>query len=257
MPLVIIGWDDNYENNRTRTMKKMEWVPIPNRMDGLGYATLVDHPNGAAHLGAWLAIVEIASKQDVRGTIPQEPAVLCRSLARISRLPADIFEEVLPRLVEVGWIQSLVAIPQEPAGKPHDGAEERLRARAGASVPFSSIPFSSVPSEEEKNKEELFQNVISAFLAAGVLLTDLHIFAARQEWDAIPPGEYPAALAMACDRARKNDARFMGLPKNFLYKGDWRARGPGRILPEPMGKKDLAHDIAARNFVAKRKETGA
>jgi hypothetical protein len=35
-------------------------------MDGDGYTELVDHDDGAAHLGAWCAIVQIASKCDPR-----------------------------------------------------------------------------------------------------------------------------------------------------------------------------------------------
>ncbi len=60
--LRICDWDTLYENNRTRGYKKLNWVPIPNRMDGDGYTELVDHPNGAAHLGAWIAIVQVASR---------------------------------------------------------------------------------------------------------------------------------------------------------------------------------------------------
>ena len=53
MSLRIRNWKDHFENNRTRELKTMAWVPVPNRMDDLGYIRLVTHPNGAAHLGAW------------------------------------------------------------------------------------------------------------------------------------------------------------------------------------------------------------
>jgi hypothetical protein len=52
----VKDWSKIYENNRTRELKRMDWVPIPNKMDGDGFTELVDHPNGAAHLGAWLAL---------------------------------------------------------------------------------------------------------------------------------------------------------------------------------------------------------
>lgn len=126
----IRDWNKHYENNRTRELKRMEWVPVPNRMDGLGYNTLVDHPNGASHLGAWLAIVEIASRRDVRGTLPQEGAgrpedALGRALGRMSRLPAGLFVEALPRLVDIGWIECF----HEDGDMPQEGAGECLRAR--------------------------------------------------------------------------------------------------------------------------------
>ena len=48
----IRDWEKLYENHRTRTLKRMEYVCIPNRMDGDGFTELLDHPNGAAHFGA-------------------------------------------------------------------------------------------------------------------------------------------------------------------------------------------------------------
>jgi hypothetical protein len=106
-------------------------------MDGAGYTELVDHPNGAAHLGAWLAILEIASRQTVRGEIPQASAGIPQALARISRLPVAVFEEVLPRLALIGWIEPIrgaiaevqqnqqsSGIPQRPAEIPHPAAEK-------------------------------------------------------------------------------------------------------------------------------------
>ena len=127
----ITDWSKIYENNRTREMKHMAWVPVPNRMDGEGYTELVNHPNGAAHLGAWLAILEIASRCDERGTLlrgngrPHDAA----SFSTVSRLPVEIFKEVIPRLLDIGWMsvevekQSTCTIPQLPAEKPQANAE--------------------------------------------------------------------------------------------------------------------------------------
>ena len=100
----ITGWDDYFENSASRKLKRLDWVAVPNKMDGSGYTALVDHPNGAAHLGAWYAIVEICSRQRIRGNIPNVGGT-CRCLGRISRLPADLFSEVIPRLIEIGWIE--------------------------------------------------------------------------------------------------------------------------------------------------------
>src|SRR6185437_16966566 len=111
----------------------MDWVPVPNKMDGTGYTELVDHPNAAAHLGAWLAIIEIASRQKVRGNFPQVGAGIPQSLSgmsqvlcRISRLPCAVFEELIPRLLQMEWIepyQQVTEIPQLGAEIPQLGAE--------------------------------------------------------------------------------------------------------------------------------------
>ncbi len=115
--LRIRDWDHYFENASSRKLKRLEWVAIPNKTDGEGYTALVDHPNAAAHLGAWYAIVEAASKQAPRGNlpggIPHDIGGISRSLGRMSRLPAKVFEEVLPRLLEIGWLEDADAIKIE------------------------------------------------------------------------------------------------------------------------------------------------
>lgn len=121
MKLRIKDWQIHFENCESKKLKRLSWVPVPNKTNGEGYTDLVDHPDGAAHLGAWLAIIEAASTKEPRenrgllpdgdGTIPG----ISRSLGRISRLPGKIFEEVLPRLLRIGWVEDLHAVQQDTA----------------------------------------------------------------------------------------------------------------------------------------------
>ena len=116
--LKVKDWEIHYENNRTRDYKNLRWVPIPNQLDGDGFTELVDHPNAAAHLGAWVAIVQVASRCDPRGILMRDGGRPhnAESLARITRLPADVFREVIPRLLgSIGWLE---AIPQDAAQFP-------------------------------------------------------------------------------------------------------------------------------------------
>jgi len=148
--LRVRNWDKLYEINRTRELKKLDWVPVPNKQDGDGYSLLVDHPDAAAHYGCWVAILLIASKCEPRGTLirdngePHTP----HSLARISRLGAGIpqagaglMAETIERLVsEIGWLevvennhdrtipQAGAGIPQDAATFPQEGAASRARA---------------------------------------------------------------------------------------------------------------------------------
>ncbi len=129
----IKNWKEHYENNRTKELINTHWVPIPNRMDNEGYTELVDHPNAAAHLGAWVALLQIASRQKTRGTFPWDKVDITRVLARISRLPVELFNEVLPRLESIGWIEcfeQVEEIPHPVAGIPHPVAP-RAHARKG------------------------------------------------------------------------------------------------------------------------------
>lgn len=134
--LKIANWNQHFENNRTRELKKMEWVPVPTKQDGDGYTELVMHEQGAAHLGAWLALVEIAAKCTPRGTLQREAGRphTAESLARISRLPATIFAEAIPRLVAIGW---LTAEPLESEEVP-DSLAARSQVAAVQSQPSAA-----------------------------------------------------------------------------------------------------------------------
>ena len=68
----VKNWTDIYENNRTRELVDMKWVPVPNRHDGDGYNEIMDHPDGLAHFAAWILILQVASK--CKHQIPQEGA---------------------------------------------------------------------------------------------------------------------------------------------------------------------------------------
>ena len=147
----ICDWVNLFENNRTKELKRLDWVPIPNRMDGDAYTELLDdHPNGAAHLGVWLALVLIASRCDPRGTLLRESRTRLResrsdlresrtvlrdgdeieshtsqSLARMSHLPAGLIDEAIPRLIKIGWLELIdreqytYEISHLPAGLSH------------------------------------------------------------------------------------------------------------------------------------------
>jgi hypothetical protein len=108
--LIIQGWDDIFENNRTRGYKDLKWIPVPNKQDGDGYTELLEHKDGMAHLGAWLIMLQIASKSKPRGKLTRSDGSPhdSESLARMSRGKAKIFDEAIPRLVHIGWLTQTV-----------------------------------------------------------------------------------------------------------------------------------------------------
>lgn len=153
----IRDWNEHFENNRTREMKRMAWIPVPNKQDGDGYTALLDHPDGPAHYGAWHAILQVASKCRPRGTLLRDGAGPhdAPSIGRIARMPVDVVASALERLSskEIGWIEvldpeTLTPIPQEgaeirqvPASIPHPtdyGTERNGTERNG--TPDSSEP---------------------------------------------------------------------------------------------------------------------
>lgn len=105
----IKDWATLYENNRTRELKSLSWVPIPNKQDGDGYTLLMERKNGVALYGCWIACVMIASRCDVRGTLlrdggkPHDSA----SLSRMSRIPEALIKEMLEVCSDrdLGWLE--------------------------------------------------------------------------------------------------------------------------------------------------------
>jgi hypothetical protein len=140
----IVDWERNFENNRTKELKKLSWVPFPNKHDGDGYTELLDHPDGAAHYGAWCAIVQVASKCEPRGTLLRDGARPhdAASLARVTKIPRAYLEAAISRLINpVGWIevvadpepeQRFMETPQNGATTSQEGASSRACACACA-----------------------------------------------------------------------------------------------------------------------------
>ena len=101
----IRDWGGLYETPETRKLKHMRWVPVRNDMDDIGYVRLIDHPDGAAHFGVWVAILEIASKGNPRGTlICRDSSMTCEDISRISRIPSGLIEDAVARLVGLKWL---------------------------------------------------------------------------------------------------------------------------------------------------------
>lgn len=155
--LRVKDWNTLYENNRTRELKSLDWFPMRNKHDGDGFTELLDHPNGVAHYGAWVLLLQVASKGSTsapRGTLLRECARPhdAKSLARMTRGNETIFSEAIPRLLDMKWLETVEFTIEESAAKPegvgtipHDPAPscDKLpssRARACASVQFSSVP---------------------------------------------------------------------------------------------------------------------
>lgn len=120
----IRDWDKHFENNRTRELKRLDWVPVPNRHDGDGFTELLDHKNGMAHYGAWHLILQVASRCDPRGTLLRDGAGGGKTahdehtLARITRGSASVIKCAIDRLLSIGWLEvydDAALIPHYPA----------------------------------------------------------------------------------------------------------------------------------------------
>jgi hypothetical protein len=129
----IREWNERYENNRTRELKKLDWVPVPNKQDGEGYTLTVLQDCGPALLGAWLVILQTASKCGIRGTLMRDTGKPhdANSIARLTRFPVGLIEQALDWFTsdEMQWMEIIELeannkIPHLNAVIPHD--DERI-----------------------------------------------------------------------------------------------------------------------------------
>jgi hypothetical protein len=106
--LRIRNWEKHFENHKTRLLKNLAWIPIPTDLGSSGYAELVGgHPDGAAHFGFWVAMLEMAAKGAPRGHlsagIRHHDA---RSMSLLCRMPVEMIETAIERLLTIGWIET-------------------------------------------------------------------------------------------------------------------------------------------------------
>lgn len=269
----IKDWIKNYENNRTRDLKKMEFVLVPNRMDGDGYTALVDHPNGAAHLGAWLALIQVASKCEPRGTLVRANGNphTAETLSRITRIPAKIFEEVLPRLAggEIGWMEEYGTIPHQSRTKPQEGADscgayagahaiERNgtegngteHSAAGAATHAAADPPPIEPEvlPEQPSNWEQFQEAVDA---AGMRYSEPDRQAMQRQWRTMPLAEQLAAVHHIRDSLTSgafSDPQYTPAARNYLREKRWERGVRERAGPQTVSKNQKAFQI----FMAQR-----
>lgn len=106
-PLYTISrWNEIYENNRSRILKDLKWVAVPNGHDGENYCRIMAGKDGAVIFSAWILILQVASRCTPRGVLvrangePHNP----ESLSIKTRAPAVWFTKALPVLVSLGWL---------------------------------------------------------------------------------------------------------------------------------------------------------
>jgi hypothetical protein len=159
----IKNWDTIYENNRTRGLKSMAWLPLPVKLNGDGYTLLMEMENGPALFGAFVSVLEVAASCNPRGSLiranntPHDPV----SLARLTRINQQIITEMLIVCSqECKWLDFIdlsegATIPHDGAVKSHEGAAAPILS---CSVLSSNVMSFPEPVASKKNGKHLFKN---------------------------------------------------------------------------------------------------
>ena len=123
--LRIRGWAEHFETNETRKYKELRWVKVSNNQNDPGYASLVVQENGAAMLGAWVAILQLASRCKIRGDLVEgnKNAYTIETIALVVRLPIDTIRQTVALLTtKILWMEWVsdpsVLSPGDSAGAP-------------------------------------------------------------------------------------------------------------------------------------------
>lgn len=144
--LRIVDWDLNHENNRSREISKPRWLALSNNLADETYVAIVDHADGAAHLGAWTAILKLGSTCTPRGLLVKNNGdpYDAESLSRQTRMPKLLFESAIQRFIQIGCLEELngkprrkrilpphppAKLPQEDATLPQEKAIERTELK--------------------------------------------------------------------------------------------------------------------------------
>ena len=104
----VRDWDRRYENNRSRELGRTAWFPAPNDLGADWYAELVSDEQGAALLGAWYAMLMVASRATPRGALVRgdgQPHT-AESLARVTRLPEQVIKAAIERVLKMGLLET-------------------------------------------------------------------------------------------------------------------------------------------------------
>lgn len=236
MTLRVASWSEHFENNRTRELKVMTWVPVPTKQDGDGYTQVMDHPHGAAHFGTWIAILQVAAKCDERGTLVRDGRNGVRvahdatSLSRLTRIPRKTIADAIARLLEIGWLEEDaedVELNPMESTSPHEGA---AMSQEDAGISQGAAPSRARAAEQDRTGQERRKDSPSTGFDQFWLAYPRKVgkLDAKRAWDALG-GDRPGieALLESIAKAKRSSqwsrdgGRFIPHPATWLRQGRW------------------------------------
>jgi hypothetical protein len=122
----IVGWNETYETSESRKLKRLLWVAVPNKHDGLGFRRMAKERDHCVLFSAWILIVQIASKglPEQRGWLLRDGRALDEEdMSLMTGFPAAVFERALKFFSDpkIGWLVT-EGIADKPATSAGDGS---------------------------------------------------------------------------------------------------------------------------------------
>src|SRR5258708_7730261 len=99
-----------FEIAESKRLKRLQWLALPNKHDGKGFRRLMRKKNGPAMYGAWICLVQIASKAPTRWVLSDEDGPLtAEDMSDKTGVPATLFQTTIETLLcpEIGWLDTV------------------------------------------------------------------------------------------------------------------------------------------------------
>ena len=172
-------WDQVHETHESRKIKRLPYVAMPNKQDGLGFRHTVHQEDAEGLLAAWYLILQVASRGSpgVRGWLVRgsKPLTAC-DLGVMTGLAKETFERALEFFVAppADWLEiaefaglpaGAAALPGQSAGLPADAA--------GKAPLYSTVLYSTSTDKREKGAGARMADVSASRTQVGALLAQI------------------------------------------------------------------------------------
>lgn len=277
MPIYrIIGWEADFENFRTRKMKKLSWIPQKVSFDSDRIRALL-RLGGAEAYGAFRVMCAVAAVCDPRGTLMTGMGTphTSQTLEDKTGISAEVFERALHLCVNLKLVEIKCHVEDEgtavPAGRCDEGTavptkyppieqkeqKERTTAQAGTTIPAeypdkgTTIPSSgiaaAVVSEENVEEGPTLSKVVHELRGIGM---DARVI---PQLTASHP--YPKILeAIEMVKARGNGVKNRAGLVRAALAGDWNTESATAGEDAYEEKRAAEHEAAARKRSDQRAE---
>jgi hypothetical protein len=150
----VRDWMLHFETSDTRKIRRLSFVPIPNKHDGKGYARVTALERPEQLLWGHVAICQIASKAPARGYLADEDGPFTAAdLAAMTRTPIECFERAFAELVNDGieWLEEVPKILLTSPGIARDYGRTSEHAGDSPDEPTHPRRVPEVPGDSPGN----------------------------------------------------------------------------------------------------------
>ncbi|MCX7418002.1 MAG: hypothetical protein NT013_00490 [Planctomycetia bacterium] len=146
----IRRWSEVFENSQSRQYQRLTWTPLPNKHDGKSFRRLISMADGPALYGAWVLLVQVASKCPQRGVLADQDGPLdAEDLSHKTGAPAELFAKAFEALThpKIAWLE--VVLP----------TVDQQHATSEPTVTLGNMPLQRTEQNDSETETEGFAEI--------------------------------------------------------------------------------------------------